>query len=373
MNARVQSLGLGAVLAALAPGLAAAAEPGEAAGGHGKFATPVWDAGARWQMEKFASCGVAGHLDGPRLELQYYSAGYMGRLYRPKGAGRYALSSYDPATERAHVVGGWARGYLDGPLSRARLGGWDYVVHSAGATSPDGRFWYFTDGYNGHVLRCVDLEKQEVRTLLPDAKGLMGLVADGAGRLYALKPDGQFLIVMPDGSTEPGPKAQLGEDPGNWGASLALDEKNGRIYATCYAAKDYYVWYWDRKDGSFHGVLPTPAKSGLDRGRNKPGPFEGVNLYNQGSLCFGPDDPEYRYLYTGRTDTWGWFRMDLVKRTIAALDIESGGKGKPAIVRFSDERFSKVNVYGAAGWMEDGSFVSTVHSPYDTWRFLRVR
>ena len=154
---------------------------------------------------------------------------------------------------------------------------------------------------------------------------------------------------------------------------LALDEKHGRIYGTCYGTKDYYIWYWDMKDGSFHGVLPTPEKSGKDRGRSKPGPFEGTNLYSEGSVRFGPDDPDRRFLYAGRVDTWCWFRLDLEKQVIAALDIESGGRGKPEIVRWSDEKFSKVNVYGGAGWLEDGSFISTVHSPYDAWRFLRIK
>lgn len=338
-----------------------------------KFDTPVWDGGARWKMELFAGCEVAGHLDGPRLEMMYFSAGYMGRLYNPKGAGRYALSSYDPETERGHVVAGWARGYLDGPFSRARMGGWDYVTHSLSTSSPDGRFLYLTDGYNGDVLRCFDLEKQEVKTLLPDTKGLAGLVCDSKYQLYALKREGQLIIILPDGATKPGVKLEMKEIVGGWGASMALDEKHDRIYASCFGTKEYYIWYWDMKDGSFHGVLPTPEKSGKDRGRNKPGPFEGMNLYNQGTVGFGPDDPDHRYLYSGRTDTWGWFRLDLDKKTVSALEIESEGKGKPAIIRWSEDKFSKVNVYGGAGWTEDGSFVSTVHSPYTTWRFQRIK
>ncbi|MCX7806689.1 MAG: hypothetical protein N3A38_16105, partial [Planctomycetota bacterium] len=141
----------------------------------------------------------------------------------------------------------------------------------------------------------------------------------------------------------------------------------------CYGTKNYYIWYWDMKDGSFHGVLPTPAKSGKDRGRNVPGPFEGTNLYSEGSVCFGPDDPDHRFLYVGRVDTWCWFRLDLEKRMVAALDIESGGKGKPVIVKWSEEKSSKVNVYGGASWLEDGSFVSTVHTPYVAWIFRRIK
>ena len=88
-------------------------------------------------------------------------------------------------------------------------------------------------------------------------------VANSRNELYALKESGQLTIVMPDGAVKPGPVVELKEKfSARWGASLALDEQKGRIYATCYRTKQYYIWYWDLKDGSFHGVLPTPEKSG---------------------------------------------------------------------------------------------------------------
>ncbi|MBA4388110.1 MAG: hypothetical protein C0404_09025 [Verrucomicrobia bacterium] len=342
--------------------------------GKKKFDKPVHADEARWQMEKFAGCDVFGHLDGPRLEMQYCSAGNLESIYRPHGAGKYVFSSYDPRSERAHVVAGSARGYLDGPFSRARFGGWDYVTRSSAAQSPDKRYLYMTDGYNGHVLRCFDLEKQEVKTLMPGVKNLAGLVTDSKNRLYMLKSDGQFTIITPDGQSTDGPKVELKEELGGWGASLAMDEKNNRIYGTCYATKNFYIWYWDLKDGSFHGVLPMPKEGGKNRPKSAPGPFEGTTLYSQGSVFFGPDDPERRFLYTGRVDTWNLFRLDLDKKMMAALDIESGGGKKgPAVVKFSYEKESNVNVYGGAGWLEDGSFQSTVHSPFDTWRFLRTK
>jgi hypothetical protein len=336
-----------------------------------KFDIPVWHADARWEIELYAGCSSPGHLDGPRLEMEYFSAGGMGRLYRPKGAGRYVFSSYDPDTERGHEVAGGAQGYLDGPFSRARFGGWDYVVRSQAAGSRDGRYLYFTDGYNGHVLRCLDLKTQWVRTLLPDTRGLLGLTTDPQGRLFVLKGDGQIVLVSPEGATENGVKVSMPQQIPGWGASLAFDEVHQRIYATAYGMKDWYVWYWDLKGGSFVGVLPIPPAGAPRRARNEPGPFEGTNLYNEGSVLFGPDDPQKRFLYVGRVDTWGLFRLDLEKKEVWALTAE--GKS-PRVARFIGQgRPATVPFYGGGGWQADGSIVSTVHSPYNTWRFRRVK
>lgn len=340
-----------------------------------KFSIPVWHPDARWQVEKFGGCGLVGNLDGPRKEMEFFSVGILNICYQSNGAGKYVYGSYDDTTERAHLVIGSARGYLDGPFSRARFGGWDYVVRSTSTSSLDGRYYYFTDGYNGHALRLLDFEKQEVTTLLPDAKKVLGIVSGSKGRLYVMHSTGQIEIINDDGKSENGVKLQYEAKMSGWGFSLAIDEKKNRLYATAYATKDYYIWYWDLKDGSYHGVLPTPEKSGKDRGRNVPGPFEGTNLYGQGTIMFGPDDPDCRYLYTGRTDTWNLFRLDLEKKEIYGLKVESGGgKDKaPQIVSFSNKETTKVPFYTGGIWRNDGSFVSLVHTPFDSWIFRRIK
>ncbi len=354
---------------------AAAARAQDESAPERKFAVPVWHPDARWQIERFAGCEAPGHLDGARLEMEYYSAGLLGPLYRGPGAGRYTFGSYDPNSERGHTVAGGARGYLDGPFSRARFGGWDYVVRSQAATSPDQRYHFFTDGYNGHVLRRLDLKEQEVRTLLPDTRGLLGLAVNRDNKLLVLKQGGDLLLLDPDGKTENGPKLRLEEQiKDQWGASLALDEAHDRLYATAYAPKRWYIWYWDLKDGSFHGVLPIAQEGQPQRGRNEPGPFDGVNLYGEGSVLFGPDDTERRFLYAGRVDTWSFFRLDLEERQIWALTAEGGGKGEYGVARFINQgKPSRVPFYGGGRWLDDGSFISKVHSPYIVWRFRRIK
>jgi hypothetical protein len=86
------------------------------------------------------------------------------------------------------------------------------------------------------------------------------------------------------------------------GTSGAVDEKNERLYATTYGARPWYVWYWDLKDGSLHGVLPNCSKKPTARRSGEAGPFEGTVLYNHGEISWGPDDPDKRFLYLTRVD-----------------------------------------------------------------------
>lgn len=336
------------------------------------FEISCWHPDARWRIEKFAGSGLAGHLDGPRREMQMFSVGAVGPSFRPNGAGKYRFAVYDERTERAHMVAGSARGYLDGPFCRARFGGWDYVVRSVSAGSPDGRYSYFTDGYNGHVLRCLDFEKQEVKTLLKDGSGVQGLACRTDGALYILKNAGTLQLLHPDGKLEDCVALKCEEEISRWGVSLALDEKNNRLYATEYGTKKYYIWFWNLKDGSFHGVLPMPEEGKPKRGRNEPGPFEGTDLYGQGSVMFGPDDPERRFLYVGRVDTWCVFRLELEKRVVWAMTAE--GKEPDQIARFIDSgKPGHVPFYGGGRILPDGSFVSLVHTPHDCWIFRRIK
>ena len=91
----------------------------------------------------------------------------IGPGYYNMEGGRYYFGRYDQATRTGFEVAGSARGYLDGPFSRARFGGWDYGFYPHTAASPDGRYLYTTDRLYGKVmLRRLDFAKQEVRTLL---------------------------------------------------------------------------------------------------------------------------------------------------------------------------------------------------------------
>jgi hypothetical protein len=298
------------------------------------FPIPIWHPDARWEVEFVGGSAAKGHLDGPTRETEFYAMGLFGPGYYNMEGGRYYYGRYDPATRTAFGVAGSARGYLDGPFSRARFGGWDYGFYPHTAASPDGRYLYATDKVNGKILlRRLDFEKQEVRTVA-DIPGYLGLAADSRGQLYVLTRGGVF-VLDPEGKkikTQPVDLSPVQVDSFQRFSPLALDEVHNRLYASL-GSKSWYVHYWDLKDGSFHGVVPI---LGQRRPRNQPGSFEGVDLYYEaGRLAFSVDDPNRRFLYMTRVDTHQMFRLDLEKRQIAALLVEGGGNtGKPQTVRF---------------------------------------
>ncbi len=294
-----------------------------------KFSIPIWHPDVQWSTEKkcIGGSGLLGHLQGPRREIMRYWGSGFSRLFGPDAGNQPAIYSHDPKIERVHVVAGGAAGYLDGPFSRARFGGWSYGARSTGARSPNGRFVYFTEPYYGKVLRQLDLKEQRVSTVSLPKGTVISMAPDDEGNVYTLMSGGTLLVM----DTAQGKVTRtLKLDPGSesvgyalsW--STALDTVNNRLYATKFGAKKYYIWYWDIKDGSFHGVLAIPQKgepvrpkpSGGGIGGCLPGPFKGTKLYNEGSVYFGPDDPKRRFLYTSRVDTSTFFRLDLEKKEI---------------------------------------------------------
>ena len=86
-----------------------------------------------------------GYLEGPTREMEFYAMGLFGPGYYTLEGGRYGFGRYDPGTRTAFTVAGSARGYLDGPFSRARFGGWDYGFYPHLAMSPDRRYLFATD------------------------------------------------------------------------------------------------------------------------------------------------------------------------------------------------------------------------------------
>lgn len=327
----------GAVLAGVVAGAAVLALPGRpgvlpAESGR-KFATPVWHPEAEWKPlpEVFAGCHVFGFLDGPKREAMSPLGPIpsLGRCSGMRTAGRSDFTSYDPETERVHTMAGSAHGYLDGPFSRARFGGWDYTHRGAQHTvwSLDGRYGYFIDSWNGGALRGLDLEKQEAFTASAEPiPHLKGLAVDGSGRVLALRNNGELLFLKP-GSREV-EKKKLETPEGAYGGhslTLALDPVHNRLYCSpsYKMSKKWYVWYWDLADGSFHGVLPMPGEGEPHRkggmGASEAGPFKGTSLYPECYIRFGPDDPDYRFLYMSCTDQWAQYRLDLVKEEIHAL------------------------------------------------------
>ena len=151
------------------------------------------------------------------------------------------------------------------------------------------------------------------------------------------------------------------------GNSLAVDKRHGRLYATTYGSKDWYVWYWDLKDGRVHGVLPNCGGKPNARPKNHAGPFEGTVVYNHGEIAWGPDDPDKRFLYMTRVDTTSLFRLDLQQQIMAVFDVEEG--------RFINEgRARGASAYSETPcWLKDGSFVGGIpwYKPAPRYRYFK--
>jgi RNA polymerase sigma-70 factor (ECF subfamily) len=285
-----------------------------------KFATPVTDPGAEWEREgNFAGCGLPGYLDGPREGM--LTADSVG-LFNWFGEGAdNRLRTYDPATERYYTVAGTTHGYLDGPFSRARFAlngpNSSYVNSVSGAASPDGRYLYLNEGRLG-VMRRLDFQKREVVTFCQDKRASGAMAADSKGNLYVVGWNGG-IKMLPDGKIE-----QLNVNAGELighGFCIAYDEKNNRIYganrgnAAFRETRAWYVGYWDlNAGGKFVGVLPQPMKGETPRARCESGPFEGTQLYCPGGICWGADDPDYRFLYYGGGDDMTFYRLDMEKK-----------------------------------------------------------
>ncbi|MBA4389074.1 MAG: hypothetical protein C0404_13920 [Verrucomicrobia bacterium] len=318
----------------------------------GKFEIPVWHPEARWKagFERFVGSGARGFLGGKASEAMWYGDGLgAGRCSYGSGAGPYGCTSYDPATGRFHLVAGASRGLLDGPLSRARFGGSDYSHRPRGAASPDGRYVFITEPYFDQTLRRIDLVKQEIQTVpMPPKTGVGGMTADSQGRLVLLVAyTDKLIFINGDGKTEKELTLDMQEKVGGgtFPCSLNLDEKNGRVYGAGYGAQKWYIWYWDLKDGSFHGVLPIPQQGEPKRQRNEAGPFKGTDLYKEMGTWFGPpDDPGRNYLYTSPNDTMTFFRLDLAKQVIWACTAEKD------CIRFIDSGVPRGMSTGKESW-----------------------
>jgi hypothetical protein len=339
-----------------------------------KFPIPIWHADARWEVEQgFGRFPAPGFLDGPRQASQPY-AGRPDLLYGPTQGGRNLLLSHDTEADMVHIAAGSARGYLDGPFSRARFGRNDYTARSRLVHSSGRRLSYMLDVENQYALRRCDMAKQEVVTIRRHVKNYGGMSVDTEGKLLLIEGD---ELQWFDETGNQVKKLRLSVEEniagiGGAGASLALDEVHARLYATAFGTKRWYIWYWDLKDGSFHGVLPMPAKGG-GRKENEAGPFEGTRIYGEGTVFFGPDDPDKRYLYTARVDTYGLFRLDLEKKEFWVLKLATE-KGKTTLAYFSDKGVAdRVPVYGSARFADDGSIFSYIDAPLVATRLKRIK
>lgn len=360
----------GVLLAAVM--LAHPASAGEAAATASKprkFDTPVWDPSAEWVIDgAYSGSGAAGDMDGPRLD-------FLGRRYpRVAGFSNMVLNEsndhvsqvYIADLDRIHKAAGSATGYLDGPFSRARFIAGGYSARGKTATSPDGRYVYMTEPWLGLCLRQIDYGRQQVRTLIKNVS-ILGLACGDKVPLYLLNKDYQIVMMDADAKVIREIKAQMpeGSTIGNWGCTLLLDEEKDRLYASRQASGqiDWFIWYWDLNDGTFHGVLPMTVGEydpKTMKGWGPPrvgrghlfGTFEGTGWYPELWIRFKPGDTERNHIWAGCTDMSNVWVLDLKAKQTHML-IRDGDKAvwaKPGA-----DSYARLSVHGGFGWATDGT------------------
>ncbi len=339
-----------------------------------KFSIPIWHPDAQWKMDA-GDFAIDTNLRAPQLDGPRHEVMWGGKRKDPtlraglNGAGRYTFMGYDADGERFHPVTTGAAGYLDGAFPRARFYISDYHGGHERARSPDGRFYYMLFDFYGGKIRALDFATQIVHTL--PVKGT-AVACGESGKIYmpqGTRPVKSIAVLSP------GPEWKLLETKAvkgeaglqGLGSAVVVDEKRGRLYATTYGgAGGFFVWYWDLKDGSFHGVLPNCKGKPNARGQGVAGPFDGTVVYNHGEICWGPDDPEKRFLYMSRVDDGQLYRLDLERKIMAVFAIKQG--------KFVEKGKGGLSAYSTAPYfLEDGSFLGSIpwYKPAPHYRFFK--
>ncbi|MBW2733737.1 MAG: hypothetical protein JRH20_15220 [Deltaproteobacteria bacterium] len=274
------------------------------------FTIPVSHADARWKRRgTWAGRGVQGYLDGPRHQIRSYNA--PGRSGFFESGGEYVYRIYDDTTGRYLTLAGSARGYLDGPFSRARFGGWGYSAGLRTSCGPDGALYIFEP--NLGVIRRMDFDAREVTTVTKDVSLARAMVFDGNGVLLIVGYGDQLTRVHPDGMVD---KITIEAALIGHGFSVAMDRANNRLYGANRCSGEWYIWYWDlNAEGKFVGVLSIPQEGEPSRDLNATGPFEGTYLHCPAGISFGRK-PDYKTLYYGGGDNTTFFRLDLTNEWI---------------------------------------------------------
>jgi len=329
-----------------------------------KFDTPIWAPGAEWERAgRFLGSVMpgngAGWLDGPKREMvcRERHPGSWGSPYG--GNERCVWACLDEETERYHVVAGAeVYGYLDGPFSRARHGGWGYQDGAFSVMTPDRRYLYTSDRFNGEMIRRLDFEKQEITTVQWDVESFSGITMGVDGKIYAVSPP-HLAVLNQDGKLERKIELETKGDVG-WRVRMAHDPKRNRMWSTSNhnTKRQWHVWYWDLKDGSFHGEVPAKEKQpGDPMFGGLPGSYkDGWFVYPESSVYFGPDDPDYRFLYSAHTDCGNSFRLDLEKKEVWVMSGPPRGKGGPVRYVFKREEINGFEPHTGPRWLPNGDF-----------------
>jgi len=294
-----------------------------------------------WANQGGALDGPAGQAEATDL-IKGHDVDDAGNVYWTE-CDAPVIRCYRAATRRVVTLAGGIRGLCDGPLDRARFGGWSYNSTNLLCVSRDGKHLFVRDVLGKGLWRHVDLEAGEVRSLEPwhrQGKGYFLIARDRMGDLVAFRTNGED---PPDcegyRKLRVAPSAAMN---GRWLAfdRYALDAAKMRFYWHCRGP----VMVTDLKTGEVSALTWDKESTLPKRPKDTSGPLETTTFLCPTGMSLSPGG---RYLYVGMGDGNTCYRLDLEKRFAHLLGrLDAGGFGW----REGDERDKNCNMTGSTGW-----------------------
>ena len=292
---------------------------------------------------------IAGVLNGPGLGAEYTSCSDVagdgkGNAYWTVAGTFPIVRRWGVEDDRVATVAGSATGHLDGPLGRARFGGWGGGGYSPGGieVSRDGKHIFVREPHNEKRLRHIDLDAGTVSTIGKE----LTAVRDATGEVYVLDLKGG---IAPPGKGYRTLKAPALNIAGH-SLHYALDAAKARLY--------YHVRgpirVADLRTGKSSPVSWDKGSRAKKRKTDATGPLESMVFHCPIRLSISPGG---RYLYIGGGDSCSFYRVDLEKRYVHVFARDGDGTYS---FQDGDEREKKrrISVYpSAAFFADDGSAV----------------
>jgi RNA polymerase sigma factor (sigma-70 family) len=232
------------------------------------------------------------------------------------------IRRYSPKTDRVETIAGGIRGLADGPIARARFGGWSYNSTNLICVSGDGKHLFVCDQGGKGQWRYLDLEAGTVTSL---------------GQWHHFQKDGYYLIAR-DKSGEIYAFVTNGADPPDCKGYKKLKVAPSKAFASAWYAFDRYVLDAEKMRLYFHrrgpvnvcdlktGEITCVTAEGRDeRTINTSGPLETTTFLCPTGMSISPAG---RYLYVGQGDGSSCFRLDFEKKQATVFGgLDGGGFG----------------------------------------------
>jgi hypothetical protein len=248
------------------------------------------------------------------------------------------IRSYRADTNRVVTVAGSIRGLADGPLARARFGGWAYNNTNLICVSGNGKHLFVKDTFGKRLWRHVDLEAGTVKTLFPwqEKQGSHFVIAkDKSGEIYCFNTAG---TEPPDNPGYKKLKVAPFKTKAHYIGGLddcALDAENMKFY--WHGRGDIQVC--DLKTGEVAKLNPGPKRDKW----GSTGSFEGWTPCCPTGMSISPGG---RYLFVGGGDADFIWRFDLESKYVKAF----GWDAKMTDLMFRETGANFKGAGGGSSW-----------------------